>query len=117
MSWLCVTHVRRHHAHYHTRGGGHIYQGRFKSFPVENDEYLLALLRYVEANAKRAGLVDLAEKWRWCSLSARAGRDAIVPLCKWPVDRPRDWARMVNEPLKETSLHDLRQCVARGRPH
>lgn len=33
MGWIGVTHVRRHHAHYHSRGGGHLYQGQFKSFP------------------------------------------------------------------------------------
>ena len=54
MGWVGVTHVRRHHEHYHTRGGGHLYQGRFKSFPVEEDDYFLTLCRYVEANALRA---------------------------------------------------------------
>ncbi len=57
MGWMCVTHVRRHHEHYHTRGGGHIYQGRFKSFPVAEDDYFLTLCRYVEANALRGNLV------------------------------------------------------------
>src|SRR5260221_11811046 len=65
MRWVGVTHVRRHHAHYHTRGGGHLYQGRFKSFPAQDDRHLLTVLRYVEANALRARLVDRAEDWRW----------------------------------------------------
>ena len=51
MGWVGVTHVRRYHEHYHSRGGGHLYQGRFKSFPVAEDDYFLALCRYVEANA------------------------------------------------------------------
>ena len=56
MRWVGVTHVRRHHEHYHSRGGGHLYQGRFKSFPVAEDDYFLALCRYVEANPlRRAG--------------------------------------------------------------
>ena len=50
MGWVGVTHVRRHHEHYHRRGGGHLYQGRFKSFPVSSDEHFLTLCRYVEAN-------------------------------------------------------------------
>ena len=33
LGWVGVTHVRRYHEHYHSRGGGHLYQGRFKSFP------------------------------------------------------------------------------------
>ena len=60
MGWVGVTHVRRHHEHYHRRGGGHLYQGRFKSFPVSSDEHFLTLCRYVEANPRRAELVDRA---------------------------------------------------------
>ena len=60
MGWIGVTHVRRHHEHYHTRGGGHLYQGRFKSFPVQEERYFLTLCRYVEGNALRAGLVPSA---------------------------------------------------------
>ena len=71
MGWVGVTHVRRYHEHYHSRGGGHLYQGRFKSFPVAEDDYFLALCRYVEANALRAGLVERAEEWRWCGLWRR----------------------------------------------
>ena len=64
MGWVGVTHVRRHHEHYHSRGGGHLYQGRFKSFPVEEDDYFLVLCRYVEANALRAAMVERAEDWQ-----------------------------------------------------
>src|SRR5438876_5767618 len=52
-----VTHVhtQRWHAHYHTSGTGHLYQGRFKSFPVQSDPHLLLMLRYIERNPLRAG--------------------------------------------------------------
>ncbi|HMF38539.1 MAG TPA: transposase [Isosphaeraceae bacterium] len=40
MGWVGVTHVRPHHEHYHRRGAGHLYQGRFKSFPVAEDKEL-----------------------------------------------------------------------------
>src|SRR5690606_1450663 len=86
MRWVGVTHVRRHHEHYHSRGGGHLYQGRYKSFPVQDDEHFLLLCRYVEANALRAKLVDRAEQWQWCSLFP--GRTDDWPeLSDWPVDR------------------------------
>jgi putative transposase len=45
-----------------------LYQGRFKSFPVESDEHFYAVVRYVERNAVRAGLVQHAEDWQWGSL-------------------------------------------------
>jgi putative transposase len=72
---LSTTHVRRHHAHYHSDAGGHLYQGRFKAFPVQRDEHLLSVLRYVEANPLRAGKVKHARQWRWSSLWARCGGD------------------------------------------
>lgn len=116
MAWLSITHVRRHRAHYHDDGGGHLYQGRFKSFPVEQDEHLLTVLRYVEANALRARLVKRAELWPWSALHARRGGRATLRLCDWPVDRPRSWTAMVNDPLPQTQLHQLRTSVVRGRP-
>ena len=76
LGWVGVTHVRRHHEHYHRRGGGHLYQGRFKSFPVSSDEHFLTLCRYVEANARRAKLVARAEQWQWSGLWQRVHRAA-----------------------------------------
>src|SRR3984957_4727001 len=62
--WLTLTHTQRWHAHRHSAGRGHVYQGRFKSFPIEKDEHLLTVLRYVERNALRARMVERAEDWR-----------------------------------------------------
>ena len=68
--WLTVTHTQRWHGHYHTSGSGHLYQGRLKSFPIESDEHLYAVLRYVERNPVRANLIERAETWR-CSSAWR----------------------------------------------
>ena len=46
----CHTHAMRWHVAHNTVGRGHLYQGRFKSFPVEGDEYFLTVCRYVERN-------------------------------------------------------------------
>ena len=118
MGWVGVTHVRRHHEHYHRRGGGHLYQGRFKSFPVAEDDYFLALCRYVEANALRAGLVERAEEWPWSGLWRRAQQEAKVelPLAAWPVERSRNWVAWVNRGLNEEQLGAVRTCVKRVRP-
>jgi putative transposase len=51
LQWLTVTHVRRSHAHQHTEGTGPIYQGRFKSFPIQQDDHYLTVMCYVERNA------------------------------------------------------------------
>ena len=66
MHWLMTTHVRRHLGRY--RSSGHVWQGRFKAFPIQEDDHLLAVLRYIERNPLRAGLVGRAEEWRWSSL-------------------------------------------------
>ena len=54
MRWLTVTHTQRWHAAHGTAGTGPLYQGRFKSFPIQEDDHLWAVLRYVERNALRA---------------------------------------------------------------
>src|SRR5436305_82424 len=68
VGWLSLTHTQRWHAHRRSAGTGHVYQGRFKSFPIQDDEHFLTVCRYVERNALRAHLVKRAENWRWGSL-------------------------------------------------
>jgi putative transposase len=116
MGWIGVTHVRRHHAHYRNAAGGHLYQGRFKSFPVQEDRHFLTLCRYVEANPLRAGLVKSAQLWAWSSLSAKQAGAATPALARWPVDRPRGWLKMVDEPMRETDAEAVRLSIQRDRP-
>ena len=71
MRWLQLTHTQRHHAFHHSAGTGHLYQGRFKSFPVQGDHHFLTACRYVERNALRANLVKRAELWPFSSLHRR----------------------------------------------
>jgi putative transposase len=115
MHWVLNTHVRRYHQHYHS--SGHIWQGRFKSFPIEQDEHLLTVLRYVERNPVRAGLVRRAEQWAWSS--ARHWKEANPPayLSSGPVPRPTPWLARVNQALSVAELEVLRRCVDRGTPY
>lgn len=79
MGWLGVTHVRRHHAHYRSRGGGHLYQGRFKSFGVQQDQtHFLTLCRYVEANPVRAGVVRSAPPLAMVLAAGAAGGESTA---------------------------------------
>lgn len=118
MQWVTVTHTHRWHAHYHTTGEGPLYQGRFKSFPVQEDAHFLTLCRYVEANALRAGLVKRAEEWRWCSLWSRRNGDGAAKrwLRSWPVEPPRDWVACVNRPIGAEQTKAVRQSVVRSTP-
>jgi len=119
MHRLTIAHVRRWHLHRKTVGCGHLYQGTYKSFPVETDEHLLAVLRYVEGNALRAGLVERAEDWRWASLwrwRHPEANDHVPPLTAWPVERPRQWLMQVNRPQPKGELEAVQTSVQRGRP-
>lgn len=67
---------------------GHLFQGRYKSFLVEEERYLLALLRYIALNPVKAGLAHKPEDWQWSNYrtflpSAEAapswqGRDSVL---------------------------------------
>jgi putative transposase len=117
--WLTLTHTQRWHAHYRDMGAGHLYQGRFKSFPIAQDEHFLQACRYVERNALRAGLVRRAEAWRWCSLWRRQQAERPSPwlLSAWPIPEPEDWVREVNRAQSEAELEALRRSVQRGQPY
>jgi putative transposase len=116
---LTLTHVRRWHAHRQSSGEGPVYQGRFKSFPIQEDGHLLTVARYVERNALRARLVKAAENWRWCSLFRRFGQIPTPWLLKpddWPVSMRGDWVSWVNRPQTAKELDALRTSVNRGAP-
>jgi len=119
MGWLTLTHTQRWHAHRRSVGTGHVYQGRFKSFPVENDPHFLTACRYVEQNALRAKLVRKAETWQWGSLWRWRSGDAQQKqlLSTWPVRRSPGWLKHVNQPLSKAELKALHGCVARGNPY
>ena len=117
--WLTLTHAVRWRVAHHSVGSGHLYRGRFKAFAVQRSQRLLEVLRYVERNALSAGLVKRAEDWQWGSLWARDhGEEALrAMLCDWPVPRPRDWVRQVNEPAEENELASLEVSEQRERPY
>ena len=116
--WLTLTHTQRWHAHRHSTGSGHLYQGRFKSFPLQDDEHFYTVCRYVERNALRANVVKRAEDWRWGSLyrwqHGTAKEKAL--LAAWPLRRLTNWVQEVNAPQTEAELAALRRAVNRGCP-
>lgn len=118
VGWLTLTHTQRWHAHRHSTGSGHVYQGRFKSFPVQDDEHFLTVCRYVERNALRANLVQYAQQWRWCSLHRWAHgtpKDKSL-LTRWPLPRRPGWLEHVNAPQTDAELAALFRCIQRGNP-
>ncbi len=114
MQWLLTAHVRRYHRHYRT--SGHVWQGRFKAFPIQGDAHLLTVLRYVERNPLRANLVARAEDWAWSSLPGFCAQPRPTMLHSGPLERSPDWLDCVNRPETAEELAALRRSVNRGTP-
>jgi putative transposase len=118
VGWMTLTHTQRWHAHRRSAGSGHLYQGRFKSFPVEQDDHFYAVTRYVERNPLKANLVLRAEDWRWGSLhrwlSGTAAERAL--LSAWPLPRHRGWVDHVNAPQTPAEVEGMRRSIERGAP-
>ena len=103
-----TSHVRRYHRHDHSHG--HVWHGRFKSFPIQQDGHLIVVLRYVLRNPARAGLVEHAMDWPWSSLRFPHLRGAA------PIEAPTGWLPWIDQPLFDHELTTLRTCVNRQQP-
>jgi putative transposase len=116
MQWLLTTHVRRYLKHY--GHSGHVWQGRFKAFATQDDDHLVTVVRYVERNPLRAGLVSRAEDWPWSSLgTARSTTEVVPQLTVDELVRPGDWLEFVNAPMTAAEAEAIRVCIRRDRPY
>ena len=70
--------------------------GRFKSFPVQRDEHLLMVLRYVLQNPVRSGLAASVDDWPWSSWC----RSELADPCPWNVEANwfAQWTTIISEP-------------------
>jgi putative transposase len=68
------------------------------AFPVQDNEHLLSVHRYMERNPQRARLCKASEQWprggAWRLASREADQQQL--LAKWPIKRPRQWRWHVN---------------------
>ena len=115
LAWISQTHSQRWHEHRGIVGSGHLYQGRFKSFPVQTDKYLLTVCRYVERNPVRANLTSQSEDWKWSSATPPTIKKLL--LHEWPVKKPNDWLKWVNTPQTLTEERAIKECIQRGKPY
>lgn len=119
MHKLTNAHTRHVHVSTRTIGYGHLYQGRYKSFLVSDDSYLLSLIKYVERNPVRAHLTNLCENWKWGSAWRRmkGTRTQKKLLSESPVPLPRNYQTWINLPDKDDELKTLRTSVNKGKPY
>ena len=118
MRWITTTHVRQRRVKTKSIGDGHLYQGTYKSFPVETNEYAQQLMQYIEQNPLRAKLVKKAEDWKWSSLWKRekGSKKEKQLLSELPIDLPKDYLKLVNTLSKEETLDTIRTSVNKGAP-
>lgn len=115
MQWIMTSYVRRYHRDYGTNG--HLWQGRFKSFIVQQDEHLITLMRYVEANPERAGLVNTSKEWYWSSHRETLGKRLRTVIDELPIELPKAWESCVHMMLTESDLQRIRESVNRQSPY
>jgi putative transposase len=120
---LTVAHTWRHHQRH--RSSGHVWQGRFKSSVIQDGEHLLLVLRYIEANPLRAGMVADPADYRWSSFPHHGlGRDdpLLSPFPEWghlgrtEAERRRRWRAKVRATQRAGELTAVRDSLRSGRP-
>ena len=95
---------------------GHLWQGRFASFPMD-ETHLLAAARYVELNPVRARLAKRAQDYPWSSARAHlAGRDDKLVKAGPLLALAADWAGFLAAGLAEADGERLRRHERTGRP-
>jgi len=115
LRWVTSISACNYRSETSSTGQGHVFQRRFWSEAVRDARHFLAVLRYVEANALRAALVERAEDWQWSSLweRLRGDRKMLTPV---PVPLPAEWLDLVNRPFDPQTLERIRRPTPRGRP-
>ena len=109
---------RRYTGHINFREGwrGHLWQGRFASYPME-ENYLLATARYVELNPVRAGLVYAPEMYLWSSASAHiSGQDDALVKVRPLIEMVVAWREFLLGDNNEKMAEVIHSHERTGRP-
>jgi len=116
MQWLSTSHVRRYHRQHQTCG--HIWGGRFRAFPVQPNENLLTVLRYIEQNPLRLKELKVRkpDRWPWSSVGKEVAGLERPKIEPGPMARGPNWLQSVQQALTAEELVLLRRSVLRGTP-
>ena len=107
MQWLLTSYVRYYNKTYKT--SGHLWQGRYKSFIVQRDNYFLTLLNYVEQNPQRAKL----KQWKFVSSNSEINNF----LDKLPIEPPKNWEEIKKEVLNKKKKEKIDNSIQRQSPY
>lgn len=97
---------------------GRLWQNRFFSTIVEQESYLWAVVRYIERNPIRAGIVERAEDYLWSSAKAHIlrVRDSILTGEKWLPDGEYKSYRDFLSYEEKDKEDSIRKATQTGRP-
>jgi putative transposase len=103
----------------HSLRRGHLWQSRFYSCPVEGDA-VWTVLRYIELNPLRAGLIDRAERSQWSTAAIHCGLQEEPPLLSmnlWNQSwTPLRWKSVLAHGAEEREIEAIRQATQQGVP-
>ena len=108
MQWLTTTHVRRYRKFYGTEGCGHLYGARFHDSLIPGPTSFMRVLRYIEANAAKAGLTERAEDWPWCSAFERRKHHREI-LSPPPYPLPEQWCTVLSKYVEKSRRRRVRR--------
>lgn len=119
MKRLTVTHTQRYRFLTKTVGEGPVYQGRYKSFIIQDDNHLFTVLRYVERNPLTANLIKEPLEWRYSSIYRRykGTTDEQKLLSNWPIDEPKKYLDILKTPLTSKETEKLERSEQKGVPY
>jgi len=110
---------RRYTRHINFRKGwrGHLWQGRFASYPMD-EVYLIIAARYIELNPVKAGLVSKPELWKYSSAASHVSgkEDALLSRTSLLNEMIDDWKEFLNSTTSEQDIKMLQQHERTGRP-
>ena len=113
MHWLLTSHVQMYLRKYDMVG--RIWQGRYKAPPIQQDKHLLCVMRYIERNPLRAGIVQNLNDWEWSSFCRRTtSPDSLLDPA--PIELPEPWSDFVRVAITQTELESVRSSLVSGRP-
>ncbi|MFH1017642.1 MAG: transposase [Pseudomonadota bacterium] len=111
------THCRyTRHINFRKKWRGHLWQGRFSSFPMD-ETHLLRAVRYIERNPVDAGIVNRAIGYPWSSAHAHVtGADDPLVQVGPLLERVENWGEFLNSPLTKRDIETLERHERTGRP-
>jgi putative transposase len=119
MKWFTQTHASRWHAKNKTHGSGSLYQGRYKSFIIQDNQYLFTVLRYVERNPLAAKLVTNPLDWKYSSVYRRykGKEDQKKLLTQWVIEEPSNYLDILTQPMSLKEIERLEQSENKSTPY